>query len=130
TGPRSAVRSGASTRPAASGGPSRCWHPAGSSSRDILARVPFSLLLDLLQDSVVLLGPIRREGTGASPQSLAPWPRSRDGPYGDLDLLTVRNPRVFVQLDRPAVDDALNLPHHIADSSCFGSPSWAPCRIH
>jgi hypothetical protein len=60
------------------------------------------------EDSIILLGPIRREGTGTSPQPLGPLTRSRQGLDGDLDLLTVRDPRVFTQLDHLAVDDALN----------------------
>src|SRR5439155_5043458 len=75
--PRRVERSGASTRLAASSGPSRCRYPAGSSSRDFLPCVSLPLLVDLFQNPVVLLSPLRREGPGTSPQPLTPSFRGR-----------------------------------------------------
>jgi hypothetical protein len=69
-------------------------------------------LVDLFDDPVVLLGPIRREGPGASPQAFTPRLWARKDLDGDLDLLPVRNPRVFHQLNGSAVDHATKRSGH------------------
>jgi hypothetical protein len=62
----------ASTPPLASDEPSKCWCRAGSSSRNLPARVAFPFLMDFFQNLVVLLRPLPRESPGASAQAILP----------------------------------------------------------
>jgi hypothetical protein len=68
--------------------------------------------LDLFEDPVILVAPIASESPRASQKTFPPRLRTVQRSDGDLDVLSLGDPGAFLELDRFAMDDALNCSGH------------------
>src|SRR5258708_38260663 len=83
-------------------------YPEESSFRDFLPSVPLPVLVDLVENPIVFLGPVVGQCPGATPQPFAPWLPGRNGFECDFYLLTFGYTRFFVEFNDLAMNGPIN----------------------
>lgn len=117
---RNAGRTGEPTPMVGEGGPTGCWYRARNSFRDLSSSFSLSILIDLLENSVVFLGTqirqqsCRRFGFVRLPAGWRPgkFLLSVQHRHLNLDFLSFGNPQILVKFDHSAVHFAMDCPGH------------------